>query len=54
MPGWSLKFEWEVLYGVEIVVAGHMDVEKIVFDPNRGVCCAIVRFDVYGLNPSGI
>ena len=28
-----------------------MDVEKKIFDPYRGVCCAIVRSDVYGLKP---
>ena len=53
MPSWSFKLEWEILDGMEIVAAGHMDVEKIIFDPNRGVCCAIVGFDVYGFKPLG-
>ena len=51
MPSWSFKLEWEILDGVEIVAAGHMDVEKIIFYPNRGVCCAIVGFNVYGFKP---
>ena len=36
---------------MEIIAAGHMDVKEIIFDPNRGVYCAIVGFDVYGLKP---
>ena len=48
MPSWSFKLEWEIFDGVKIVTAGHVDVKEIIFDPNRGVCCAIVRFDVYG------
>ena len=36
---------------MKIVTAGHMDMKEIVFDPNRGVCCAIVGFDVHGFNP---
>ena len=28
-----------------------MDVEKEIFDPYCAVCCAIVRFDVYGFEP---
>ena len=51
MPSWSFKLEWEILDGVEIVAAGHMDVKEIIFDPNRGVCRAIVGFDVYGFKP---
>ena len=53
MPSWSFKLEREIFDGVKIVAAGHMDVEKIVFDPHREVCCAIVRFDVYGFKPFG-
>ena len=53
MPSWSFKLEREVFDGVEIVTAGHMDVKEIIFDPNRGVYCAIVRFDVYGFKPFG-
>ena len=51
MPSWSFKLEWEVLDGVEIVAAGHMDVKEIIFDPNRRVCCAIVGFIAYGFKP---
>ena len=53
MSGWSFKFEWEIFDGVKIVTAGHVDVEEIVFDPNRGVCCAIVRFNIHGFKPFG-
>ena len=31
----------------------HVDLKKIVFDPNRGVCCAIIRFNVNGFKPFG-
>ena len=51
MPGWSFKFEGEIFDGVKIVTAGHVDVKEIVFDPNRGVCCAIVGFDINGFKP---
>ena len=51
MPSWSFKLEWEVLDGVEIVTAGHMDMKEIIFDPNREVCCAIVGFNVHGFKP---
>ena len=51
MPSWSFKLEWEVLDGVEIVTADHMDMKEIIFDPNRGVCCAIVGFNVHGFKP---
>ena len=53
MPSWSFKLEREIFDSMKIVAAGHMDVEKIIFDPNRGVCCAIVGFDVYGFKPFG-
>ena len=53
MPSWSFKLELEIFDGVEIVTAGHMDMIEIVFDPNRGVNCAIVGFDVYGLEALG-
>ena len=36
---------------MEIVTTGHMDVKEVVFDPNRGVCCAIVGYDVHGFKP---
>ena len=53
MPSWSFKLEWEVFDGVKIVTAGHVDMKEIVFDPNRGVCCAIVRFNIHGFKPFG-
>ena len=51
MPSWSFKLEWEVFDGVKIIAAGHVDMKEIVFDPNRGVCCAIVGFNVHGFKP---
>ena len=51
MPSWSFKLEWEVFDGVKIVTVVHVDMRKIVFDPNRGVCCAIVGFDINGFKP---
>ena len=48
MPGRSFKFEREVLDGVEIIAAFHVDVKEIILNPYRRVCGAIVRFDVYG------
>ena len=53
MPSWSFKLEWEILDGVEIVTAGHMDMKEIIFDPNRGVRCAIIGFNVHGFKPFG-
>ena len=51
MPSWSLKLEREIFDGVEILAAGHMDMKEIIFYPNRGVCCAIVGFNVDGFKP---
>ena len=48
MPGWSFKLEWEVFDGMEIITAAHVDMKEIVFDPNRVVCCAIIRFNIHG------
>ena len=53
MSGWSFKLEGEIFDSVKIVTAGHVDVKKIAFDPNRGVYCAIVRFDIHGFKPFG-
>ena len=53
MSGWSFKLEGEIFDGVKIITAGHVDVKKRVFDPNRGVCCAIVRFNIHGFKPFG-
>ena len=51
MPSWSFHLEGQVFDGVEIVSAGHVDVEEIVLDPDRGVCCAIIRFNIDGFKP---
>ena len=36
---------------MKIVTAGHVDVEEVVFDPNRRVYCAIVRFNIHRFKP---
>ena len=51
MLSWSFKLEWEVFDGVKIITAGHVDMKEIVFDPNHGVCCAIIRFNIDGFKP---
>ena len=38
---------------MKIVTAGHVDMKEIVFDPNRGVCSAIIRFNIHGFKPFG-
>ena len=48
MPGLSFKLEGEIFHGVKIVTTGDVDVEEIDFDPNRGVCCAIIGFNIDG------
>ena len=53
MPSWSFKLEGQVLDGMEIVSASHVNVEKETFDPHRGVCCAMYDSMLTGLNPSG-
>ena len=53
MPSWSFKLEREIFDGVKIVAAGHMYMEEIILNPNRGVCCAIVGFDINGFKPFG-
>ena len=37
VPGWSLEFKREVFDGVKIITAGHMNVEKKILNPHRGV-----------------
>ena len=54
MSSWSFKLEWEVFDGMEIIAAGHVDMKEIVFNPNRGVCCAIVGFNIHEFKPFGI
>ena len=52
MPSWSFKLEWEVFDGMEIITVGHVDME-IILDSYRRICCAIIRFDVYGFKTLG-
>ena len=42
MPSWSFEFKWEVFDGVQIVTAGHVDVQEEVLDPYRRICCAVI------------
>ena len=51
MPSWSFKLEREIFDGVKIVATGHMYMEEIILNPNRGVCCAIIGFDINGFKP---
>ena len=48
MPSWSFQLEGQVLDGVEIVSASHMDVEDEVLNPDPMVCCSVVRLYVHG------
>ena len=36
---------------MEIIAVGHVNVEKEIFNPYRGVCCPIIWFDAYGFKP---
>ena len=36
---------------MEIISASHVNAEKTIFNPYSGICCAIVRLDVYGFKP---
>ena len=36
---------------MEIIAAGHMNMENKVFDPYRGVCGSIIWFDIHGFEP---
>ena len=47
------QLEGEIYDGVKIITVGHVDMKEIVFDPNRGVCGAIVGFNVHGFKPFG-
>ena len=51
VPSWPLEFQREVFDGVEIIVAGHMNVENEVFHPHRGVRDSIVSFYIHGFEP---
>ena len=41
----------EVFFGVEVISAGHMNVENEVLDPHRGVCGSIVGFYIHRFEP---
>ena len=41
----------ESIWGVEIITARHVNVEKKIFNPYSGICRAIVRLDVYEFKP---
>ena len=47
MSSWSFKLEGQVLDGVEIVSASHMDMEDKVLDPDSRVCGPVVRLYVH-------
>ena len=49
MPSRSFKLEGQVLDGVEVVSASHMDMEDEVLNPDPGVCRSVVRLYVHGL-----
>ena len=53
MPSRSFKLEWEVFDGVKIITTGHVDMKEMVFHPNRGICCAVIGFNVYGFETFG-
>ena len=36
---------------MKIITAGHMNMEKKIFNPYHRVCCPIIRFDVHGFKP---
>ena len=47
MPSWSFKLEGQVLDGVEIISASHMDMEDKVFNPDTRVYGPVVRLYVH-------
>ena len=51
VPSWSFEFEREVFDGVKIVIAGHVNVEKEIFNPDGRIRRSVVLFDVYGFKP---
>ena len=51
MPSWSFKLEGQVLDGVEIVSASHMDMEDEVLNPDPRVCRSVVRLYVHWFEP---
>ena len=47
MPSWSFKLEGQVLDGVEIIAAGHMDMEDKVLNPDPRVCAPVICLYVH-------
>ena len=47
MPSWSFKLEGQVLDGMEIVSASHMDMEDKVLNPDPRVFGPVVRLYVH-------
>ena len=33
---------------MQIINASHVDVEEEILNPYNGICCTIIRFDIYG------
>ena len=33
---------------MHIITMSHVDVEEEILNPYSGVCCTIIRFDIYG------
>ena len=36
---------------MKVITAGHMNMEKKIVNPYRGICCSIIRFDIHGFKP---
>ena len=47
MSSWSFKLEGQVLDGMEIIFASHMDMEDEVLNPDPRVCRSIVCLYVH-------
>ena len=48
MPSWSFQLEGQVLDGVEIISASHMDLGEEVLNPDPRVYHSVVRLYVHG------
>ena len=33
---------------MQIITVSHVDVEEEILNPYSGICCTIIRFDIYG------
>ena len=47
MPSWSFKLEGQVLDGMEIISASHMDMEDKILNPDPRVCRSVVCLYVH-------